>query len=93
MRKQFIVDEAIDDAAFILERIDEKWPSAATNPIVAEKTRITQNTKRAVSSVFVADQRSSATCECGPGAINQFEPPAYQAGGPLMALEAVSRVF
>jgi len=29
MRKQFIVDEAIDDAAFILERIDKKWPAKA----------------------------------------------------------------
>ena len=26
MAKQFLVDHAIDDAAFILERIDSKWP-------------------------------------------------------------------
>ena len=27
MAKQFFVDRAIDDAAFILERIDHRWPS------------------------------------------------------------------
>jgi len=27
MAKQFFVDKAIDDAAFILERIDAKWPA------------------------------------------------------------------
>ena len=26
MAKQFFVDRAIDDAAFILERIDARWP-------------------------------------------------------------------
>ena len=30
MAKGFIVDTAIDDAAFILERIDKRWPAAAT---------------------------------------------------------------
>ena len=27
MAKQFFVDRAIDDAAFILERIDARWPT------------------------------------------------------------------
>jgi len=27
MAKGYIVDRAIDDAAFILERIDKRWPS------------------------------------------------------------------
>ena len=27
MAKGFFVDRAIDDAVFILERIDERWPS------------------------------------------------------------------
>ncbi len=27
MAKGYFVDRAIDDAAFILERIDERWPS------------------------------------------------------------------
>jgi len=27
MAKQFFVDRAIEDAAFILERIDRKWPA------------------------------------------------------------------
>jgi hypothetical protein len=27
MSKQFYVDRAIDDAAFILERIDARWPA------------------------------------------------------------------
>jgi hypothetical protein len=27
MAKQFFVDQAIKDAAFILERIDERWPA------------------------------------------------------------------
>jgi len=27
MAKDYIVDKAIDDAAFILERIDKKWPT------------------------------------------------------------------
>ena len=27
MAKQFFVDRAIDDAVFILERIDKRWPS------------------------------------------------------------------
>ena len=27
MAKQFFVDRAIDDAAFILEQIDERWPT------------------------------------------------------------------
>ena len=31
MAKQFLVDHAIDDAAFILERIDEKWPATANS--------------------------------------------------------------
>lgn len=26
MAKQFFVDKAIDDATFILERIDKRWP-------------------------------------------------------------------
>jgi len=30
MWKQFIVDEAIDDAAYILERIDKKWTENRT---------------------------------------------------------------
>jgi hypothetical protein len=30
MAKGFIVDTAIDGAAFILERIDKRWPAAAT---------------------------------------------------------------
>ncbi len=29
MAKGYIVDRAIDDAAFILERIDRRWPSKA----------------------------------------------------------------
>jgi len=29
MAKQFFVDRAIDDAAFILERIDTKWPTCS----------------------------------------------------------------
>jgi hypothetical protein len=33
MAKGFFVDRAIDDAAFILERIDARWPS---NPIAAK---------------------------------------------------------
>jgi hypothetical protein len=27
--KQYFVDKAIDEAAFILERIDRKWPQSA----------------------------------------------------------------
>jgi hypothetical protein len=27
MAKQFLVDDAIVDAVFILERIDKRWPS------------------------------------------------------------------
>ena len=27
MAKQFFVDRAIDDAVFILEKIDERWPT------------------------------------------------------------------
>jgi hypothetical protein len=27
MAKGYIVDKAIDDAAFILERIDKRWPA------------------------------------------------------------------
>ena len=30
MAKQFFVDKAIDDAAYILERIDMKWPHQKT---------------------------------------------------------------
>jgi hypothetical protein len=26
MRREYIADEAISDAAYILERIDKKWP-------------------------------------------------------------------
>jgi hypothetical protein len=33
MAKGFFVDRAIDDAVFILERIDARWPS---NPIAAK---------------------------------------------------------
>jgi len=29
MAKQFFVDRAIEDAAFILERIDHRWPTEA----------------------------------------------------------------
>jgi hypothetical protein len=28
MRREFIADEAISDAAYILERIDKRWPSS-----------------------------------------------------------------
>jgi hypothetical protein len=28
--KQFFVDKAIDEAAFILERIDKRWPSGGS---------------------------------------------------------------
>lgn len=28
MAKGFLVDRAIDDAAFILEKIDERWPAS-----------------------------------------------------------------
>jgi len=30
MAKGYIVDKAIDDAAFILERIDKRWPPKLT---------------------------------------------------------------
>lgn len=33
LAKGYIVDKAIDDAAFILERIDHRWPSELTAPI------------------------------------------------------------
>jgi hypothetical protein len=32
--KQFFVDKAIDEAAFILERIDRKWPRGLRSQIV-----------------------------------------------------------
>jgi hypothetical protein len=28
MAKQFYIDKAVEEAAFILERIDKKWPQA-----------------------------------------------------------------
>jgi hypothetical protein len=28
MAKQFYIDRAIEEAAFILERIDKKWPNS-----------------------------------------------------------------
>jgi len=30
MAKRFFVDRAIEDAAFILERIDARWPTIVT---------------------------------------------------------------
>jgi hypothetical protein len=37
MAKQFYVDRAIEDAAFILERIDSKWP-AIVNSFAAKES-------------------------------------------------------
>jgi hypothetical protein len=31
MAKQFYIDRAIQEAAFVLERIDKKWPAQADN--------------------------------------------------------------
>ena len=38
MAKQFFVDRAIDDAVFILEEIDERWPSLV-NTFAAKASR------------------------------------------------------
>lgn len=37
MAKGFYVDHAIDDAVFILERIDERWPSLVNSFSAKEK--------------------------------------------------------
>jgi len=36
MAKGYFVDRAIDDAAFILERIDKKWPAARSRATANE---------------------------------------------------------
>jgi hypothetical protein len=37
MAKGFFVDRAIDDAAFILQRIDQRWPSLVNSFSVKEE--------------------------------------------------------
>ena len=37
MAKGYIVDKAIDDAAFILQRIDKRWPSRSCSEDVSKK--------------------------------------------------------
>ena len=37
MAKGYIVDKAIDDAAFILERIHKRWPSRSCSEDVSKK--------------------------------------------------------